>query len=148
MVGGCCSRWCGWTSERQRARAMGTAGASVGEIKVEGFSAHMENRGGAIVVWLRGNADMEVHERLKGFLDALGAAAKLARPQEIVFELEELYFMNSSCLSLILRFVNGALELKASHQYKARFRSNPNLRWQKKSLDAIHAYAKELVIIE
>ena len=91
---------------------------------------------------------MAVHERLKGFLDALGIAAKSARPKEVVFEFEELYFMNSSCLSLILRFLNGVLELPAAQQYKARFRSNSNLRWQKKSLQAIQAYAKELVILE
>jgi hypothetical protein len=127
---------------------MSNAVASVGDIKLDGFSARSEDRAGAIVVWLRGNADMAVHERLKGFLDALGAAAKSARANEVIFELEELYFMNSSCLSLILRFINGALELKAPQQYKARFRSNPNLRWQKKSLEAIHTYAKDLVIIE
>jgi hypothetical protein len=40
------------------------------------------------------------------------------------------------------------LELPAAQQYKARFRSNSNLRWQKKSLQAIQAYAKELVILE
>ncbi len=127
---------------------MSTAEVSVGEVKADGFSARVESRGGTIVVWMRGNADMAVHERLKGFFDALGAAAKVAHAKEIVFEFEELYFMNSSCLSLILRFINGVLEAKPAHQYKARFRSNPNLRWQKKSLQAIHAYAKELVIIE
>jgi hypothetical protein len=127
---------------------MSTTALSVGEIKAEGFSANTESRSGAILVWMRGNADMAVHERLKGFLDALGIAAKSARPKEVVFEFEELYFMNSSCLSLILRFLNGVLELPAAQQYKARFRSNSNLRWQKKSLQAIQAYAKELVILE
>ena len=127
---------------------MSTTDVSVGEIKVDGFSACTESRTGAIVVWMRGNADMAVHERLKTFLDAVGAAAKSVRPKEIVFEFQDLYFMNSSCLSLILRFINGILELKAPQQYKARFRSNPNQRWQRKSLQAIHAYARELVIVE
>jgi anti-anti-sigma factor len=127
---------------------MSTTAVSVGDIKADGFSAHTESRTGAIVVSLRGNADMAVHERLKAFLDAVGQSAKSVRPKEVVFELEDLYFMNSSCLSLLLRFLNSVLELPTPQQYKARFRSNPNLRWQKKSLKAIQAYAKELVILE
>jgi hypothetical protein len=122
--------------------------ASIGEIVAEGFSARSENRGSAIIVWLRGNADMAVHERLKAFLDALSAATESKRPSEAVFEIEELYFMNSSCLSLLLRFLNGALKSPSPKGYKIRFRSNPNLRWQKKSLQALHAYAPDLVIVE
>jgi hypothetical protein len=135
-------------ADHREQERMSTTAVSVGEIKADGFSAHTENRGSDILVWMRGNADMAVHERLKVFLDALGLAAKSVRPKEVVFEFEDLYFMNSSCLSLILRFLNGMLELQTSQRYKARFRSNPNLRWQKKSLQAIQAYARELVILE
>ena len=56
--------------------------------------------------------------------------------------------MNSSCLSLLLRFINGIVALRASEQYRVRFKSNANLRWQKRSLAALHAYAQELVVVE
>ena len=117
-------------------------------IKAESFSAHYEAQGDKIVVWMRGNADMAVHERVKAFLDALDQAVRAARAKEAVFELAELYFMNSSCLSLLLRFINGVVGLRSPEQYKVRFRSNPNLRWQRKSLAALRAYAQELVVVE
>jgi hypothetical protein len=117
-------------------------------IKAESFSAHYETQGNTIVVWMRGNADMAVHERVKAFLDGLDQAVRAAGAKEAVFELRELYFMNSSCLSLLLRFINGVVGLRAAEQYKVRFRSNRNLRWQKKSLAALHAYAQELVVVE
>lgn len=121
---------------------------SSGTIKAESFSAHYEAQGNKIVVWMRGNADMAVHERVKAFLDTLDEAVRAARAKEAVFELAELYFMNSSCLSLLLRFINGVVGLAAADQYQVRFRSNPNLRWQKKSLAALHAYAQDLVVVE
>jgi hypothetical protein len=117
-------------------------------IKAESFSAHYEAKNNQMIVWMRGNADMAVHERVKAFLDALDQAVRQEGSKEAVFELGELYFMNSSCLSLLLRFINGIVSLRASEQYRVRFKSNPNLRWQKRSLAALHAYAQELVVVE
>lgn len=125
---------------------MSTTSASA--IKADSFSAHFEHKGGAIVVWMKGNADMAVQEQVKAFLDALDLAASTGHVKEAVFELGELYFMNSSCLSLLLRFINGVLGRRPSEQYLVRFRSNPNLRWQKKSLAALHSYAQDLVVVE
>ncbi len=121
---------------------------SSSSISAESFTAHYESNGDQMVVWMRGNADMAVHERVKAFLDALDQAARAAGAKEAVFELGELYFMNSSCLSLLLRFINGIVSLSATEQYKVRFRSNRNLRWQKRSLAALHAYAQEIVTVE
>jgi anti-anti-sigma factor len=117
-------------------------------IKAESFTAHYEEQGDRVVVSMRGNADMAVHERVKAFLDALDQAVRAAGAKEAVFELAELYFMNSSCLSLLLRFINGIVAQRAGDQYKVRFRSNQNLRWQRKSLAALRAYAPDLVVIE
>lgn len=122
--------------------------SSSGNIKLDAFSAHSELRGDVIAVTVRGNADMAAHEPLKKFLDALDASAKAKHVKEALFELNELYFMNSTCLSLLLRFINGVAAAKPADRYKLRFRSNPNLRWQKKSLAALQAYAEDLVVIE
>jgi anti-anti-sigma factor len=121
---------------------------TIGGVKTDSFSADLEHRGKATHVRMRGNADMAVHESLKAFLDSLGAEARTQGAKEIVFELQELYFMNSSCLSLLLRFINAVLEAPPAQRYAVRFRSNPNLRWQKKSLHALHSYAKEVVVVE
>jgi len=122
--------------------------ASTGVIKAEGFTAQLERRAGAVVVAMQGNADMAVHERLKAFLDDVDLTVRSTRAKEAVFELEQLYFMNSSCLSLLLRFINTVVGAPSSQQYIIRFKSNPKLRWQQKSLDALRAYAEELVFID
>lgn len=118
------------------------------DITVESFSTKSERKGDALDIQLRGNADMAIHEKLKGFLDSVDQQAKLHRLKEAAFGLAELYFMNSSCLSLLLRMINSVVELPPTQRYKIRFRSNPNLRWQKKSLQALRSYAPDIVVIE
>ena len=122
--------------------------ARIASIQLDSFFAKTEQRGTSIAVALGGNADMAVQERLKAFLDELLATAKATGVREVVFDWKDLYFMNSSCLSLLLRFINGVLELGEQHRFKLKFVSNPNLKWQEKSLRALHSYAKELVLVE
>jgi hypothetical protein len=122
--------------------------AAIIDITEPTFSAKSRREGDAIIVTLSGNADMAVHERLKSFLDQMHATATATRVKEAVFEIHDLYFLNSSCTSLFLRLINVVLESRAPHKYAFRFRSNPNLRWQKRSLEAIRSYAHELVILD
>jgi hypothetical protein len=121
---------------------------TVPAIKLEGFSAKSAGSGEKVLVEMKGNADIAVQEQLKTFCASIGAAARLAHAQEVVFDFRELYFMNSSCLSLLLRFINEVSEGSPQDRFTVRFRSNPNLRWQQKSLSALRAYAEELVIVE
>jgi anti-anti-sigma factor len=118
------------------------------DIQMDGFTLKSEHAPAAIVATLKGNADMAVQEKFKAALDNIANVAKASRMREVVFDWNELYFMNSSCLSLLLRFINGVLELPASSRFKVRFRSSPNLKWQQKSLKALRSYADELVVIE
>jgi anti-anti-sigma factor len=122
--------------------------ARIGQIQMDGFFATTEQRGASIAVRLGGNADMAVQENLKAFLDELSMTAKATATREVVFDWSDLYFMNSSCLSLLLRFINGILELGEQHRYKLKFMANPHLKWQEKSLKALHSYAKEIVVLD
>jgi anti-anti-sigma factor len=119
---------------------------SISDIKAQGFSTQSQRENDAIIVQLTGNADMAVHEQLKNFLDEVHRSAMTTRVRETIFELQDLYFMNSSCLSLFLRLINTVLESR--YRYALRFRSNPNLRWQKRSLEAIRSYAQDVVIVD
>jgi hypothetical protein len=119
-----------------------------GTIRAAHFSADWTANGQAYRVSMRGNADMAVQEEMRKFLDALHEAVRGARATEVLFEFAELYFMNSSCLSLLLRFINGVVNLPTPERYRIRLKSNPNLRWQRKSLAALHAYARDVVGLE
>ncbi len=124
------------------------APAGIKEVREEGFVATSARRGDSIVITMSGNADSGVQEKLKAFLDELHNAAKFLRIKEAVFDMHELYFINSSCLSLFLRLLNAVHESRDVHAYTFRFRSNPNLHWQRPRLESLRAYAKELVIVE
>jgi hypothetical protein len=118
------------------------------DISVESFSTTSDRKGDTLDIVFRGNADMAIHEKLKAFLDEVDQHAKQQRIKEATFGLQELYFMNSSCLSLLLRMINSVVEAQSTHRYKIRFRSNPNLRWQKKSLQALRSYAPDTVFVD
>ena len=79
------------------------APAGIKEVREEGFVATSARRGDSIVITMSGNADSGVQEKLKAFLDELHNAAKFLRIKEAVFDMHELYFINSSCLSLFLQ---------------------------------------------
>jgi hypothetical protein len=120
--------------------------AYIADISVPTFSTQSHKRPEGIAVSFTGNADMAIHAQLKVFLDELHGAASGMHAREVIFDVQELYFMNSSCLSLLLRLINTILA--SPNKYSLRFRSNPNLRWQKRSLQAIQSYARDIVVIE
>jgi hypothetical protein len=126
---------------------MAASGAIISDIQEPTFSTQTQRKGDAIWVTMKGNADSIVGDRFKVFLDDLHRAAGAWNIREAVFEMHDLYFMNSSCLSLFLRLINVILESRL-HKYALRFRSNPHLRWQQKSLQAILLYAGEIVTVE
>ena len=117
-------------------------------VKTEWFSAQGERRGESVFVSMSGNADMDAHERLKRFLGEVHVLARSIRAGEVVFKFDELYFMNSSCMSLLLRYINDIVSSRPNEQYKVRLLANPEQRWQRKSFDAMQAYAPELVTVE
>ena len=118
-------------------------------MRTEWFAAQVEQRSSAaIAISISGNADMEIHQQLKEFLDEVHSLAKHMRASEVVFQFHDLYFINSSCMSLFLRFVNNDLAERPADQYRIRLCSNPEQRWQRKSFDAMQAYARELVSVE
>jgi anti-anti-sigma factor len=118
------------------------------EVELPTFSTRTEEFPDTIVVTMTGNADMDAHDSLKKYLDDLHRNAKAARIQEAVFDFEQLYFMNSSCLSLFLRLLNSLADPNGAHTYSLRFRSNPRLHWQRRSLAAVCAYAQGRVVVE
>jgi anti-anti-sigma factor len=121
---------------------------AVSDVHKATFGTRSERGSAGVVVHMRGNADIDAQEQLKLFLDALHDEARRLGLGAIVFDLDELYFMNSSCLSLLLRFVNAAMPSPNSQGIRLTFRSNPHLRWQRRSLQALRSYAPDIVSIE
>jgi anti-anti-sigma factor len=128
--------------------SMNSTALTVCDVQRETFRTQSVRGGDAIVVHLRGNADIDAQDLLKTFLEGLHLEATRLGIRETVFDLDELYFMNSSCLSLLLRHVNALMQSPGAQPHRVKFRANPNLRWQRRSLQALRSYAPEIVSIE
>ncbi len=118
------------------------------DVKLESFWTESSHCGETIAIKMRGNADMAAHDQLKRFLDDVHASAMASRIKQVGFDVQELYFMNSTCLSLLMRLINAVIESSSPPPYSLRFKSNPNLRWQARSLRALSSYALNVVFVE
>jgi hypothetical protein len=95
---------------------------------------------------LWGNADLRVNGPLGPFLDQVDDQARRNHMGEVVADFRELVFMNSSCLKEFVRWI-ALVEERAEH-YRIRFLSDPDAQWQSRSLQALRAFAPNLVTIE
>lgn len=118
----------------------------VREIQRDHLTTQSAYDGRAVSVQFTGNADQETQPQLEILLTDLDAEARKLGADEVVLDFSELYFMNSSCLSVLMRSIHALTTGAAKH--KLRFKTNPNLRWQKRSFQALATLGQGLVILE
>jgi anti-anti-sigma factor len=97
---------------------------------------------------LAGTADTEVRSTLQDYINSMHWEAARIGVAAVVVDLRELEFMNSSCLKVFVAWLAQLRDLDPAKQYKVRFRSNPALLWQRRSLAALSCFAIDLVTIE
>lgn len=126
-------------------KGMGVLAFDVGTFRAEG---RVGESGQSVVVTWTGECDLSAVEQLEAFFDQLHATATDATPpREVVLDLHEVSFMNSSCLSKLVAWLARIRDLDAAARYKVRIRSNPKVAWQKRSLRAVQFFAPELVTV-
>src|SRR3954464_13502939 len=92
-------------------------------IKDTEFEATASIDGDALVFRMWGNADLKVNGPLGPFLDSVDDETRRNKLHELVADLGELVFMNSSCLREFVRWVAHVEEHAGS--YRIRFLSDP-----------------------
>jgi hypothetical protein len=112
----------------------------------EGFSLSPILDGGRLIVRFSGNGDMEATSVLNEHLVVVHREAVIHQLNEVVFDFHDLYFLNSSCLKAFVSWIHTVDS--EGVPYKIRFLSNPNQHWQRRSLDALHRLALDVVTIE
>jgi hypothetical protein len=115
-------------------------------IKDAEFEATASTDGNTLVMRLWGNADLRVNGPLGPFLDLVDDEAQRNHMGEVVADFRELVFMNSSCLKEFVRWIAQVDE--RAQRYRIRFLSAPDAQWQARSLQALRAFAPNLVTIE
>ena len=116
-------------------------------IKDAEFEASASFDGQALVLRLLGNADLRVNGPLGPFLDSVDDEARRSHTGEVVADFRQLVFMNSSCLKEFVRWIAQVDERPDDH-YRIKFLSDPSAQWQSRSLQALRAFAPNLVTVE
>jgi hypothetical protein len=108
--------------------------------------ASIEDR--AVRVILSGSAESSAKEALDGLLRALHVEALGQGLREVVVDVRDLEFMNSSCFKSFVFWLREAQEVDPAKQYKIRLLSDDAKHWQRRSLAALACFAADLVHIE
>ena len=110
------------------------------------FNSQLDVRDGTLQLKLKGNADIRVMFPLETMMNALEQEISRLGIREVVVDLRELEFMNSSCFKTFVTWISAALD--SPSPYKVTFRSNQTMLWQRRSLHALSAFATDLIAIE
>jgi hypothetical protein len=121
---------------------------SVPPVAKEGFSISASEKGANVEVKFAGNGDMDATPVLATFLKQLHGDACMLGVAEVVFDFSALYFMNSSCFKCFVSWISLIHKMEPAARYRVRFLSNPQLHWQRRSLEAIRYFAPEIVTVE
>jgi anti-anti-sigma factor len=111
------------------------------------FTASAGAAGPALKVRLTGNADLNVKVELERFMLAVHEEARRTGAREVVVDVRELEFMNSSCLKSLVWWISSVQALGTGHQYRITFVSSPSMYWQRRSLGALAGLATEIVSV-
>jgi anti-anti-sigma factor len=112
------------------------------------FSANAGGAGPELTITLSGNADLNVKVELERFMTAVHEEARRTGTKEVIVDVRDLEFMNSSCLKSFVWWISSVQALAAAHQYKITFVSSPSMYWQRRSLRALAGLAREIVAVE
>jgi hypothetical protein len=124
-----------------------SAPLAIDDVKLEHFGTVSDREAATLTIRMRGNADGEVQGTLSVLLEQVDGEARRGKLTQVVLDLQDLYFMNSSCISLLVRWIDGLSRDLPAPRYHIRFVSNPNLRWQKRTLSALGAMGRQVVTI-
>jgi len=81
-------------------------------------------------------------------MKALHAELSADGIQEMFVDTQNLYFMTSSCLKVLVTWLTSITELDSKKRYRVVFLSNPDLHWQRRSFDALRHIADGLVTVQ
>jgi hypothetical protein len=124
---------------------------SLAPVVKEGFSLLPDQGGEAdteIQVRFLGTADMDATSPLEIFLRRLHGEASRSRMRTVVFDVSQLGFMNSSCFKCFVSWIDLVVKLPLETRYEVHFVSNAQLQWQRRSLEALHRFAPDVVSLD
>lgn len=95
-----------------------------------------------------GNADIDAIAPLRDLVARIHAEAVRVLAREVEIDLRELEFMNAACMKLFVSWVSEILDGPEDKRYRLRFVSNPDVRWQRRSLMALQCITTDVVVVD
>jgi hypothetical protein len=99
-----------------------------------------------LTITFTGSGDMNAIELLAGYLKQVHQEALQLAVQEVRCDFRQLGFMNSSCFKSFVVWIDSVKN--APLPYKIGFLTDPNVHWQRRSLEALRRLAVNIVAIE
>jgi hypothetical protein len=93
-----------------------------------------------------GTGDMSAIEELNAYLKRVHAEAQRLFIREVACDLRKLSFMNSSCFKAFVTWIDAVKT--DTRQYRIVLLANPELHWQRRSLEALRRLATGIVSVE
>ena len=119
----------------------------VANVSVTGFAATADGDDRHIMVTLKGEADQRAKPHLEGFFRAVHEAALRGRSL-VRIDLTGLQFMNSSGLQEFVTWFSEVTKSPAGTGYQVRFVADLTQYWQRRSLQALVAFAPDHVAVD
>lgn len=99
----------------------------------------------AVTLTLTGTADAEAESGLGELLGRVHAESQRAGAPEVVVDLRQLEFMNSSCFRSFITWFTALRRLPPEQHYRITVRASAAMHWQSRSLPALRHFGGELV---
>ena len=101
---------------------------------------------GKLSVSFSGTGDVAAIEILGSYLKQVHAEAERLSLTEVTCDFRKLSFMNSSCFKAFVVWIDTVKN--AAQTYRIRFLTDPEMHWQRRSLEALRRLATTVVSVE
>lgn len=115
-------------------------------IDMAAFSCTPSLDDGKLSVTFSGTGDVAAIEALGSYLKQVHAEAERLGLTEVTCDFRKLSFMNSSCFKAFVVWIDTVKN--AARVYRIRFLTDPEMHWQRRSLEALRRLATAVVSVE
>jgi hypothetical protein len=112
------------------------------------FQSTPEYEPGRLTVKLEGEGNLDAIDAIKTVLTGAHTEAQRLAVKEVVVDLTELEFLNSSGIKHFVSWLREASLLPPETSYSIRLISSPLVPWQRRSLNALQCFAPKLLTID
>jgi anti-anti-sigma factor len=120
--------------------------ATIATLQADRLTGEIDDLGGHLSVRFAGTGDLRTVVELDQFLTTLHREAEARQVREVIVDLKQVEFLNSSCFKAFVSWLGRLQDSKGP--YHVRLLSSSKYHWQKRSLHALRCFAAEHVTIE